>query len=235
MNQAWHLYSNPTSLWAQVLQAKYFPQATLFNNPRTSRGSHIWTALSLGVKLLHGGMSWIIGDGQTIPDGSLRSYIEGPLLPHDEDRRVNSLWSNHTWTFESLNLPLSPHLQNLIQGIPVARLARLPDSYLWPYNKGTCSMKSGSHFLYNQQQVLWNKTLWNWLWTLPCPRMIQIFPWKATRNRLPTKTFLSFGRQHVDSRLPLGERGLVSITGNIALILFSYVVTRLVKIQCNVG
>ena len=147
-------------------------------------------------------MSWIIGDGQTIPDGSLHSYIEDPLLPHDEDHRVNSLWLNHTWTFESLNLPFSPHLQNLIQGIPVACLARLPDSYLWPYNKGTCSMKSGSHFLYNQQQVLWNKTLWNWLWTLPCPRMIQIFLWKATRNRLPTKTFLSFGRQHVDSQCP---------------------------------
>ena len=103
-------------------------------------------------------MSWIIEDGQTIriwqdpwlPDNSLRSYIKGPLFPCDEDRRVNSLWSNHSWAFESLNLPFSPHLQNLIQGIPVAHFARLPDTYLLPYNKGMCSMKSASHFLYHQ-------------------------------------------------------------------------------------
>ena len=41
MNQAWHLYSNPTSLWARVLKEKYFPHATVFTSPRTSRGSHI--------------------------------------------------------------------------------------------------------------------------------------------------------------------------------------------------
>ena len=102
MNQAWRLYSNPTSLWAQVIKAKYFPHTTLFTSHRTSRESHIWTALSLGANLLLRGMRWVVGDGQTIrswkdhwlPNGSLRSYIEGPLLPQDEDRRVNSLWSN---------------------------------------------------------------------------------------------------------------------------------------------
>ena len=124
MNQAQYLYSNPTTLWAWVLQAKYFPHATLFTSPHTSHRSHIWTALSLGVKLLHGGMGWIVGDGQAIwiqqdpwlPDDSLCSYIEGPLLPRDEDRRVNSMWSNHSWAFDSLSFPLSPYLQNLIQG-----------------------------------------------------------------------------------------------------------------------
>ena len=132
------------------------------------------------IKLLREGMTWIVGDGQTIriwqdpwlPDGSLRSYIEGPLLPHDEDSRVHSLWTNQSWAFDLLNFPLSPHLQNLIHGIPIARTARFPDAYLWPYNKGTCFVKSASHFLYNQYLVPWNTTFWNWLWTLPCPKEI---------------------------------------------------------------
>ena len=93
MNQAWRLFSNPTSLWAQVLQAKYFPQDTLFTSLQPSRGSHIWTAISVGANLLHEGMRWYIEDGQTIriwwdpwlPNGTLRSYIEGPLLPHEDD------------------------------------------------------------------------------------------------------------------------------------------------------
>ena len=76
-----------------MLQAKYFPQATLFTSPRTPRGSHIWTAISIGVNLLREGMRWYIGDAQTIriwqdpwlPNGTLRSYIEGPLLPQEDD------------------------------------------------------------------------------------------------------------------------------------------------------
>ena len=31
MNQAWRLYSTPSSLWARLLKAKYFPQTTFFN------------------------------------------------------------------------------------------------------------------------------------------------------------------------------------------------------------
>ena len=63
-------------------------------------------------------------------------------------------------------------------------------------------MKSASTFLYHQHQVPWNKGMWNWLWSLTCPKKIQAFLWKAMWNRLPTKTFLAFGRQHVDSLCP---------------------------------
>ena len=63
-------------------------------------------------------------------------------------------------------------------------------------------MKSASHFLYNQHQVPWNTTLWNWIWTLPYSKKIQFLLWKAMRNRLPTKTFLFHGRQHVDYHCP---------------------------------
>ena len=128
MNQALCLYSNISTLWARVLKAKYFPQANMFTSPRTSRGSHIWTAISLGAELLLEGMRWTIGDGrfirvwtdQWLPNGSLRNYIEGPLLPQEDDRRVNSLWSNQEWSFESLNLPLPTQIRDLIQGTPVA-------------------------------------------------------------------------------------------------------------------
>ena len=84
------------------------------------------------------GMSWIVGDGQTIriwkdpwlPYGSLSNYIKGPLLPHDEDSKVDSLQTTYSWSFDSL----PSQLQNLIQGIPVARFAQLADTFLWPHN-----------------------------------------------------------------------------------------------------
>ena len=128
-------------------------------------------------------MSWIVRDGQNIwiwkdpwlPKGTLRSYIEGPLLLHDKDRRVSSLQTNHSWTFNSLNFPLSPQLQNLIQDILVLHFARISDAFMWPYNDGTCLVKSASKFLFHQQQVPLNKPVWNWIWALQCPKKIQIF------------------------------------------------------------
>ena len=101
--------------------------------------------------------------GRTHPNGTFRSYIEGPLLPHEDDRRVNALWTNHSWSFESLSLPLPPHLHSLIQGILVARFAQLTDTFLWPHNKGTYSVKSALTFLYHQHEVPWIKAMWNWL------------------------------------------------------------------------
>ena len=83
-------------------------------------------------------MRWYIGDGQTIriwqdpllPNGTLRSYIESPLLPQEEDRRVRELWSYHEWLLESLNPPFPPQIHSLIQGIPMPRFAQLSDAYL---------------------------------------------------------------------------------------------------------
>ena len=138
MQQAWRLYTNPDMIWARVLKAKYFPHSPMFNGTRGARGSHIWTAFRHGIKLLCEGMSWIVGDGQDIrnwqdswlPRGTLRSYIEGPLQYMAEDSRVGSLRSNHSWTFESLTFPLPHHLKQLIQGILVAQISRLSDSFL---------------------------------------------------------------------------------------------------------
>ena len=104
-------------LWAQVLKAKYFPHMTFFANTRCTKGSYIWHLLSLGLKLLLVGMSWIVRDGKSIriwkdqwlPRGYFRSYIKGPISIQDEDQRVSTLRAHHFWTFNALNfLPPSP-------------------------------------------------------------------------------------------------------------------------------
>ena len=206
MNQAWRFHSTPSSLWAWVLKAKYFPQATLFTDPRTSRRSHIWTVISLGAELLLDGMRWFVGDGRTIRvwkdhwllNGSLRDYVEGPLPPppQEEDRRVNSLWANQTWSFESINLPLPPQIQELIQGIPMTRVATLDDSFLWPHNKG--------HAPSSPQQNFFSSVSW--------PRGIKPVGTKYGLPRAPRKSNFSSGRlctiisppklsSHLDGRL----------------------------------
>ena len=159
MHQAWRLYTNPDTIWARVLKAKYFPHSPMFDDTRRVHESHIWAAFRHGIKLLPEGMSWIVGDSQDIriwkdpwlPHGTLRSYIEGPLQCLVEDSRVSSLRANHSWTFDSLTFPLPPQLEQLIQGILVAQITRLANSFLWPHNNGIYSIRSASQFLYHKQ------------------------------------------------------------------------------------
>ena len=80
----------------------------------------------------------------------------------------------------------------------MAHFARISDTFMWPHNNGTFSVKSASKFLFHQQQVPLNKLVWNWI----CPKKIQLFFWKAMRNRLPTKYFLTIGHNHLDDHCP---------------------------------
>ena len=171
MNQAWRLYYNPNTLWVQVLKAEYFLCMSLIESARTLWGSHIWKSLFDGIQWLQYGMKWIEGDGQTIRvwddhwllRGTFHSRIEGPLMQNDENNRVSSLRANHNWTFHFLHVPLPLQLEQLIRGIPVAWVARLSDTFVWPHNNGTCLVSSASKFLYQQKHVSLDKQLWNWI------------------------------------------------------------------------
>ena len=57
MHQAWCLYTNPDTIWACILKAKYFLHSPMFDDTRRARGSHIWIAFRHGIKLLREGMS----------------------------------------------------------------------------------------------------------------------------------------------------------------------------------
>ena len=74
-------------------------------------------------------------------------------MQNEENCQVNSLRNNHTWTFNSLHVPLPTQLEHLTRGILVAQITRLPDSFVWPHNNGICSVSSASKFLYQQKQV----------------------------------------------------------------------------------
>lgn len=210
MNQAWRLYHSPHMLWARVLKAKFFPHTSLFESTSTSRGSHIWKALFNGIQWLREGMKWIIGDGHNIriwedhciPGGTLRSHIAGSLMWNEENSRVSSLRVAQTWDLTPLHVPLPPQIEQLIHGIPVARIAQLSNTFVWPHNNGMCSVSSAPHFIYQQQQVPLDKQVWNWVWKVHCPKKIQLFLWEVMHNRLPTRQYLAFSHWNINDNCP---------------------------------
>lgn len=151
-------------------------------------------------------MKWIIRDSQTIQvwedhwilGDSLRSHIVDLLMPNKEQRLVTSLWDNHIWRLEGLQIPLPMQFKQLIKGILVAQLTKLSDSFIWAQNNGVCLVK----FLYQQANVPFNNSMWNWIWKFHCPKKIQFFIWKSMLNRLPTRQYLAFSRPDVDDHCP---------------------------------
>ena len=81
--QGWRLISNPESLCAQVLRARYFPNGDLLSVQEKPGISYSWRSIVRGVQALNKGLIWRVGDGTQIniwldpwiPDGITRRPI----------------------------------------------------------------------------------------------------------------------------------------------------------------
>lgn len=64
--QIWRLVRHPSSLLARVLKAKYFKHMDIMHGPIGNNPSYIWRSLMWGRELLHKGLFWRNGDGNSI-------------------------------------------------------------------------------------------------------------------------------------------------------------------------
>ena len=79
--QAWRLIQYPTSLYAQVLKAKYYPNGVLTDTIFSGSGSSTWHAIEYGLELLKKGIIWRVGNG-----ASIRTW-QDPWIPRDMQLR----------------------------------------------------------------------------------------------------------------------------------------------------
>ena len=86
--QCWRIIKSPSSLVAQILKCKYFPQGSFLNSNLGSQPSYIWRSLLKGHEILSYGIRWKVGNGVSIsiwqdkwiptqPPFSLSSYSQG--------------------------------------------------------------------------------------------------------------------------------------------------------------
>lgn len=62
----WRLLQDPRSLLAQVLLGKYAKDSTFLDCPVPSSASHGWRSILAGRELFRKGLSWAVGNGETI-------------------------------------------------------------------------------------------------------------------------------------------------------------------------
>ncbi|GLT27734.1 hypothetical protein SLA2020_027110 [Shorea laevis] len=82
--QGWRLLTNPDSLAAQILKAKYFPRTSFLTADLRPSSSLIWRSIWKSKEILKLGCKRLIGDGRSI------SIWDDPWLPGDTQFHVNS-------------------------------------------------------------------------------------------------------------------------------------------------
>jgi hypothetical protein len=78
--QAWRMLTNPESLCAKVLKAKYFPNYSILEASSSPGISYTWRSILKGVSLLKEGIVWRVGDGTNI------NIWTDPWLARDDAR-----------------------------------------------------------------------------------------------------------------------------------------------------
>ena len=64
--QVWRLLSEPDSLCARVLRAKYYPDGKLLQARMKSGSSYTWQSVMAGLECFKQGYIWRVGDGSQI-------------------------------------------------------------------------------------------------------------------------------------------------------------------------
>ncbi|CAN6559258.1 unnamed protein product [Malus baccata var. baccata] len=155
--QCWRLVSDPNSLWARVIKARYFPRCNIWEATKGGRASWAWSSILSGRDLLKLGSHWQILGGQDVRvwvDKWLPSLPMGhpmPLgsVPVTLNLRVSSLIcpDSRRWDLNFLLPFLSDSDKQAIEDTPIGDLSR-KDRIIWGSSKnGIYSVKSGYRWI----------------------------------------------------------------------------------------
>ena len=115
------------ALWVKVLNSKYCSYRRLnARNGDKLPCSRTWKAMKLGGEVLNKGIRWILGRSSNLnlwydnwlPNGSLRSLIQGPLACEDESLKVKDVFGLHGWDWSLLSFHLPNNILMELSSIP---------------------------------------------------------------------------------------------------------------------
>ncbi|PNX95563.1 ribonuclease H, partial [Trifolium pratense] len=203
--QGWRLITKPTSLVAQVLKAKYFPNESFLNAKHKQVMSYTWRSIMQASWVIKRGSYWSIGDGEDIniwEDNWMQqksATYKGRPKPNNLNLiKVKELMdSNYNeWNTDIINQVFLPYEAQMILNIPIIDKTQ-PDMLTWDCTQdGQYSVKSGYHAIMewgnlpNASPSNNSQHIWNVLWKLKVPPKHSHLLWRVLHNALPVKNNL---------------------------------------------
>jgi hypothetical protein len=214
--QCWRLLSDPDSLCAQVLRAKYYPDGDLINSVLKKGSSYTWQSIMSGLKTFKRGCIWRPGNGETI------DIWADHWVPSSPTRKVVTIRGNQILTrVNELICPITGGwdedlIRQTFWSVDAERILRIPlpsfgqsDFIAWSLNKsGRFSVKSAYYTEWRHEyRRRVNRSdssdrsspheVWKKIWNTQVPRKIQIFMWRALHGIVPCYCVLA--NRHIGS------------------------------------
>jgi ribonuclease HI len=202
--QGWRILSNPDSLLARCLKARYFPSGNLLKASLGHIPSYTWRSIQGALWILNRGCLWRVGTGHFIniwEDNWLplqNGYkVWSPKPPNSELSQVSQLIHHDLgiWNASLVNATFLPFEAMQILQLPLPTSTHM-DSQIWGPNKnGIFSVKSAYHSIrkweeFNISQTSTrgaNSECWSKLWNIrTIPKHIHL-AWRIFHDSLPTK------------------------------------------------
>jgi hypothetical protein len=222
--QVWRLLSEPESLCARVLRAKYYPDGKLLNATLKGGSSYTWQSIMAGLSCFKKGYIWRVGDGTQI------NIWEDNWIPSSHNLKVmtpkgNNLFTHVSdlinpvdgnWDEELLETMFWPVDVHIIKQIPL--IQDREDLVAWHFNKlGLFSVRSAYYCQWDFKFGRSNRntsiseaasnTVWDKLWGLEIPSKIKIFGWRVLHGMIPCRGILA--NRHIGNQggCPLCNEG----------------------------
>lgn len=152
--RAWRVLKCPNDPWVKILKGVYFPNGDFLTAGKGSRASWAWSSIIEGRDWLLKGMSWRVGNGESInlwKDRWIPKFRGGRLSIDDADGLhdfvlVKDIIEEGRWCLDEVEQWLLPSEVFVIKRIPLP-LGVKEDSLVWAAsNNGIYSIKSEYHF-----------------------------------------------------------------------------------------
>lgn len=147
--QGWRLLTEPDSLCARVLEAKYFPDGDVLTTQPKEGMSYTWRSILKGIEVLKQGVIKRVGDGASIKIWAdpwiPRQWSQTPMIPRGQSilTTVNELIDPYgdTWDIQLVQQTFWPQDAEMILAMPIK--AEMEDDWAWFYDpKGIFLVKS---------------------------------------------------------------------------------------------
>ena len=195
--QLWLLITNPSSLCARTLKARYFPNASILDVSLCPNPSFIWCSVSSAKDIIFDRLRKRIDNGENtsvISDPWLldeaNPFLTTAIPTELKDIPVSSLMvpGKLQWDKDTIKDIFNFRGASTILNIPLS--IRREDNWLWLWDKrGVYTVKSAYHrlsFMASPSGMVQPSFPWNSIWNLKVPQKTKILLWRVCSGILPT-------------------------------------------------
>lgn len=222
--QGWRLLTDPDSLCARVMRARYYPDADMLGAESKPGISYAWRSILRGIQVLKEGLVKRIGNGEDtniwadmwLPRDDCRKPVtpRGQIVVQKVSELINPLTGN--WDAELVRELFWPQDVNTILALPL--FEDFEDSWAWHFaGNGQFSVKTAYRMIRDNQHrqarrqvggasMHVNKFSWGSIWKIQCPARIRHFLWRLAHNSLPRRLSIKRRGMEADTLCPVCQR-----------------------------